>query len=530
MSLNDYELNRRALLRTGAATGGFVMAGGLLAACGGESSGKAPAAEGGEPKRGGTLRFAWSGASPSDTTDTQATTTSWDIAIGWQLYDCLMFERPVSDDPADGIEVVSGLAESVEYEGPQKLVIRLREGVEFHHGKTVTAEDVLFSIRRIGDPKDPKAGAALVAAVDLSNSKAVDDRTVELVLSQPDAFLRAGLAATFTRIYPADWSLQNPVGTGPWKLKEFTPGKSASFERFENYFDEPAWADELIFENYEDPSAMVNALTSGAVQTLGSVPASQIKLLESNSSFKVVSSPTGAPRAMFAMAKQRKPFTDAKVREAFKLMIDRQTIVDQIYGGRATIANDLFGPYDAAYNRDLPQREHDPEKAKALLAEAGVSPLELTLAVGGFVPNLEVVVAESAKAAGVELKVEKVDQGAFYSDHWMKDPLFSSAWTNKSIDQMVSFTQLPNSSYNETQENNPEVQRLFDEAKATVDEPKRTEVMKELQKVLWEDGGYLVPVFPHQVDAVSAKVSGAHGDTSGNPLGSFDFKSMWLSS
>jgi peptide/nickel transport system substrate-binding protein len=528
VSLSEFALDRRGLLRAGGLAGGLLTAGGMLTACGGTSTdGNAPA---GKPKRGGTLRFALGGASTSDTTDTHRTVSVWDIGIGWQLYNCLMWEKPVSDNPKDGIEVVPLLAESVEYDGPQKLVIRLRDGVEFHHGKTVTADDVLFSLRRIADPKDPKAGVGLVSAIDFQSSKAVGSRTVSLALSRPDAFLRSGLASTFTRIYPSDWDPKHAVGTGPWRLKEFAPGKSISFERFENYFDTPAWADELTFEGYNDPSALVNALTSGAVNCLGSVPGSQIKLLEANSRFKVVSSPTGAPTGMSAMGKQTAPFTDARVREAFKLMIDRESFVEQVYGGRATVGNDLFGPYSSEYAHDIPQREHDPEKAKALLAQAGVSPLELTLAVGGVVPNYEVAMAQSAKAAGVTMNVEKVDQSAFYSDHWMKDPFFTSSWTNKPVDQMVAFTMLPDAAYNETQENNPAVARLYNEASRILDEAKRNEVLKELQQVLWEDGGYIIPAFPDQIDAVSANVAGAHGDVTGNAFGSYDFKSMWLTS
>lgn len=529
MDLSVTNFDRRGFLRTGAAVGGGALALGLLGGCSDEGTSPDPAPGTAKPKRGGSLKLALYGASSSDTTDGQNALSAWEFAINFQLYNSLLSKTPINGDSTNGFEAGPGIAESVEYDGAQKLIVKLRDGVEFHNGKTLTADDVLFSFGRITDPGSPAVGAQFLQSMDLKNSRAIGDRTVEVALSRPDYFFRGALSNIACRMYPADWDPKNPVGTGPWKLKDFRPGKFASFERFENYFDTPAYADELVFQAYDDPTALVNALTSGAVNLLANVPVSQVKLLESNSAFKILSSPSAFAAPAFAMRMKTAPFTNPRVREAFRLMIDRQAIIDQLYGGRGTLGNDVPNRFDAAYNSDLPQREHDPDKAKALLAEAGVAPLELALATGGFVPNAEVVFAQAAKDAGVSLQVKKVDQSTFYSQNYAQDPIFSTVWTSTAtMDQIIAENSLADSPYNETQETRPEIAQLFEQAQGTEDEQQRTDLIKQIQQFQWEDGGYIFPAFPDQIDASSQAVQGALADTSGQSFAQFNMKAMWL--
>lgn len=528
MDLNNIELDRRGVLRAGAIVGGTAASAVLLSSCTNSSEKPADDESVGAPKKGGTLRVGIGAASSADTVDTHRTVSNWDIGIGYQLYNCLLDEHGIDGDPMKGTQPAPAIAASAEYDGPQKLIVKLRPDVEFHHGKTLDAEDVLFSIRRVADPKDPKGGAAMLDSVDLKNSRAIDKSTVEIMMTRPDSFLRSKLTSSFLRIYPVDWTPQNAAGTGPWKLKEFKPGKFISFEPFANHWDGAPYADEMVWEAYNDPSALANALTSGAVDLIANVPVSQINLLKANSRFKVLQTPTGSPFAMFAMAMQREPFTDVRVREAFRLMVDRQAFVDQCFSGHATIANDLFNPYDVSYNSDLPQREHDPEEAKSLLAAAGASDLTLDLAVAGYVPNIETVFAQTARAAGVTINVKKVDLSTFYSSHWMQDPLFFTSWTARPIEHMIPTMLLPNSPYLETQENNPKVESIWRAAEATLDRDKQVILLKDLQKELWEKGGFINPAYPDQVDAVSARVQGTTTDPSGRSFGSWNLKPVWL--
>lgn len=531
MSVNGRGMDRRRFLGSLAAFGGAAMfaggAGAVLSGCASSGPDTAVGPVVGEPKRGGSLRLAMGGAASSDAVDVAVSGSVWSVGIGFQLYDRLLDLRPPADGRL-GQEVVPAIAEEAEYLTADRVRIRLRDDVEFHNGKTVTADDVLFSYQRQVDPASPGNGAVMLETVDFGNSRVLDPRTVELVLNRPDAFFRNRLANNYLTIVPTDFDSANPVGTGPWKLRSFAPGRSVSFERFENYHGGPAFADEMTWSAFSEPAAQVNALTSGAVNLLANVQTTQIRLIEDRSDCQIFRTPTGSAFSLLAMAKKRSPFEDQRVREAFRLMIDRQAVVDYVYGGEATIANDLFNPYDLAFNSDIPQREHDPDRAKALLAAAGVSSLSLPLATGGFAPNFEVVVAQLARDAGIDIRVEKVDESSFYANHWMQDPLTATAVYTRPVADTVALTSLPTSPWNETQEDDPAVARLYDEAAATLDPVLQAELLGELQNVLWDRGGYVVPAYANQVDATAANVGGVVTDVSGQPFGGFRFNRMWL--
>lgn len=472
--------------------------------------------------------MALGGGSTTDSTDSMSSSSVWGVGIAYQLYNRLIEVVPAAD--GKGLDYVPSLAEEATYETPTKLVLRLREGVEFHNGKTLTAEDVIYSLQRQVDPKVGGAAAVLLGSIDFNATSAIDKRTVAIVMNKPDTFLRTSLSSNYISIYPTDWDPKQPIGTGPWKLADFTAGQSISFTRFDNYFEGPVYADDLSWQSYSDDAALVNALSSGAVNLLGSVPGPQIKVLEANSEFKIARTPTGSCFTVMAMNTTTGPFTDNRVREAFKLMVDRDAVVQQVYGGEAVVGNDMWNSIDPSYAAaGLPQRQYDPEKAKSLLAAAGQTDIQLTLATGGFGPNFEVVLAEGAKAAGVTLNVKKVDQGTFYTEHYMVDPVFTSGMYARPAGQIFALTMLPTSPWAETAESNPEYGRLYSEAASTTDEAKQTELVVEMQRLMHTESGYVQAAYLNQVDATSANVNGAVADATGRPFGSFNFRSMWLS-
>ena len=278
------DLSRRNLLRGGLSGAALLslggVTGGLLSGCSSDAGNQSDSS-GGTPKRGGTLRLALGGASQSDTLDSMKMTTVWDVVVAYNLYSRLLERVPSGTDDAPMLETGPGLAEEVTYESPTSMVLRLREGVEFHHGKTVTAEDILFSLQRQVDPKDPKSGARDFSAVDFDSTKILDPRTIRLALKTPDTFLRIRLPSTANVIVPTDFDPRKPVGTGPFKLDSFEPGRSVKFSRFENYFEHDGpYLDRLEVLAFADASAQVNALISGAADALGNVPPAQVKVLE----------------------------------------------------------------------------------------------------------------------------------------------------------------------------------------------------------------------------------------------------------
>ena len=216
-------MTRRDALRKAAVGGAALSASGLLAACGGSdsSSGGGAANTGtGAPapvklRTGGALRIGSTGGGAKDTIDAHLPTTDPDIMRQWNLYESLAVRTP------DFGELQMLVAESIEPVGskPDAWTVRLKDGVEFHNGKTVGADDVIFSLKRITDPKDPKVGNSSISYIDRDNLKKIDERTVRIPLKLTNAAFPDDLGQYFNAIVPTDYDPKKPVGTGPFKFQ-----------------------------------------------------------------------------------------------------------------------------------------------------------------------------------------------------------------------------------------------------------------------------------------------------------------------
>ena len=518
-------VTRREILRGAMAGGVLLGTGGWLAACGGDSGGGgATSNTGGSPatsaKAGGSLRVGVSGGGAKDSIDAHLLTTDPDIARAFQLYEPLAIRNP-------DYELEMLLAESIEADKrPDSWTIRLRDGVTFHNGKPVTADDVLFSLQRITDPKNPKTGAASIAYVDLKRSKKLDDRTVRVQLKSANVGFPDDLGQYFNGIVPVDYDPKNPVGTGPFKYQSFSPGQRSVFVKNADHWGNDApKLDEVVIIDFPDDTARVNALLGGQVDAITNLPAAQIAQVNGNAQLKVLTSETGAWQP-FTMRVDQAPFSDAKVRQALRLVVDRKQMIQQALSGHARVANDLYAPFDPAYDKDLPQRQQDLAQAKSLLKQAGQSDLRVELVTApvfqGIVEAAQVL-AQQAKAAGVTIKVRKVDSGTFYGDNYLKWPFAQDFWFTRTYLGQVAQGSLKNSPFNETHWNDPQFTKLIAQARAELDEAKRTELLKEAQKLEYDKGGYIVWSFSNQVDAYSAKLGGFQPAKSGVPLTNYGF-------
>ena len=355
------------------------------------------------------------------------------------------------------------LAESIEPgKTPKTWDVRLKPDLTFHNGKPVTADDVIFSLRRITDPKDPKVGAASIGYIDRAGLKKMDDLTVRIPLQFANSGFPDDLGQYFNSIVPTDYDPENPVGTGPFKYESFTPGEQSKFVKNPDYWESgKPYADELVIIDFTEDTARVNALLGGQVDAITTLPASQIANVQANPSFKVLISETGAWQP-FTMRVDAAPFDDNRVRQAMRLIVDRQQMVDQVLSGQGRIANDLYAPYDPDYASELPQREQDLEQAKSLLKQAGQEGLTVELVTApvfqGIVEAAQVF-AEQAKGAGVNVKLRKVDSGTFYGDNYLKWPFAQDFWATRVYLAQVAQGDLPESPFNETHWQGPEVHR-----------------------------------------------------------------------
>lgn len=512
-------LSRRQVLIGAGALGVAALVGGCADESARGSGSTSTTAAAGPPKRGGTLRFGYFGATANDGLDLTMQTADFGIAIARQMNAGIGTLSPSGEFEPD-------LAEEIE-QSIDEVVVRLKQGLEFHNGKTITANDVLESYRTMADPAAPTSLAPFLVNIDMAASEVVDDLTVRFVLSKPDAFILSNIASFQAAVYPdGRFDADDPIGAGPFKVTRNTPGTSTEYVRFDNHHTPPL-LDELIIQNFSDATSAANALTGGSVDAVGKVPANLIDSF--GQEIKVLQSDTGG-WAGFVMDASQAPFDDPDVRLAFKLLVDREQMIEQLQSGLGAVGNDLFSPQDALYMGDeLDQRTRDVEQAKSLLAGAGAENLELDIAVSGQVPNSEVVLAEQLRAGGVTLNVNQVDSTTYFANHYAVDPIYSTLWPTLGVANQIALSLGPEASYPEGNYDNEEFYALWEEAVVEADETSRGEKLKEMQRIFHEDGTYLIWGFQQEVDAMRQEVQGGEPDQSGWPFKAFDFTEVYFS-
>lgn len=231
------------------------------------------------------------------------------------------------------------------------------------------------------------------------------------------------------------------------------------------------------------------------------------------------------------MACNLPPFNDVRVRQAFRLLSDRKTMVANGLSGHGVIGNDLFWPTDPDYAAALPQRQYDPEQAKSLLKAAGMSTLKVTLYTStievGQLASAEILQADAAKI-GVTINFNKVAADVYYSDQYLKTPFGQSGWSLRPLTTQFAQVLTYAAPFNETHWHNAQFETFVTAARGTLDPAKRKELMVEAQKLLYDEGGYIVWGFYKNVDALSTKV---HGLVPADDrwLGAYNFRNVYLS-
>lgn len=465
-------------------------------------------------RRGGTFRLGVAGGGATDFIDGQNIVNEPDIARN-----VITFEGLAYFDEAYRPKI-DGLAEELRAERADRWLIRVRDGIEFHNGKTLTADDVIYSIRRMSNKKLGMFGVAAFEAVDPNRIRKLDRRTVRLFLKRPDVALLDAFCQYFNGIVPVGYSPNSGrgrgplrfIGTGPFKVKEFVPGRRSVHVRNENYWREgQPYFDEVHIINFGDDTARVNALLGGQIHAAGDIPFAQIPVIRRRPNLRIYRAPSAAWTPL-NMRVDQEPFRDVRVRQAFRLLANRPQMVAQAVGGFGRIGNDIFSPFDLCYaGDDFPQRRYDPERARSLLRAAGKEGLTVdlytTAADSGMVESAQVF-SQNARAAGVTVNVRVLDGSTFWGTHYLKSAFTSSFWGTRNYLPQVALATLRNAAYNETAWRNNRYERLYRQALATVDLKKRCEIIKEMQRMDYEQGGAIIPYFKDQVSAYSARVGG----------------------
>jgi peptide/nickel transport system substrate-binding protein len=516
---------RRDVLKGAVAAGATVSVASLLAACGEDEA--EPTGEGttAAPKKGGSLRVGMVGGSAKDTADPHLASFEPDICIQYMVYDGLMaFDQDY--------QLVPHLAESIEPNSDASVyTVRLKPDLTWHDGKPVTADDVVFSFERVLDPKAPKTGAATLTGLTPGNTVKVDDLTVEFRLDAPNVLLPEALAFRGNFLVPVGFDAKAPIGCGPFKLTDFKPGEQFTFTQFADFWGGSPWLDDVTVIEFPDETARVNALNSGDVLAITQLPNAQAKVVEGTAGLVLLNAETGGWRP-FTMRIDAKPYSDVRVRQAFRLIVDREQMIQQAYAGFGSLGNDMYGPFDPG-TPDLPQRMQDLEQAKSLLSQAGYDGLTVELvtssgALGADEVAAAQVFAEQAKGAGVTVKVKKVDAGVFYGEDYLSWPFAQDFWYTRNYLGQAGQGTMPGAPYNETHWEHAEWLQIVNEAFRTVDDAKRNELIAQAQEIEYNEGGYIIWAFRNQVDAYSDKITGLKPDKSGVPLGQWGFKDVYF--
>ncbi len=359
------------VLGTGAVALG---AGGLLEACGGSAGSTTTSAgsSSSRPVRGGTLHVGLTGGASSDTLYPLAQVTPPDLARSPQLYNSLIeFDQ-------QGQLVLSLAEEMTPNSNATSWVIRVKKGITFHNGRTLGADDVIFTFQKCLNPKAPAPSASLLVPVDLGGIKKLDEYTVMVPCKTPYSSLPQMIQNYNMPIMPVDWNIHHPVGTGPFEFVSFTPGVTSTFKRNPHYFESGLpYLDSVVITDYADETSLTNALMSGQEDAIGAISVASVEALQSGSQQVLFSNAGGI--TPFTMRTDVPPFNDVRVRQAMRLIIDRPQIRDVVFGGHGLIGNDVTSPFDPAYDRSLPQRHQDIGQAKYLLKAAGHEGLTIDL-------------------------------------------------------------------------------------------------------------------------------------------------------
>jgi peptide/nickel transport system substrate-binding protein len=523
--LSAANLNRRQFLRGIAATGAAAGAGGWLAACSSGTSSVSSTGSSHKPKRGGSLKLGLTGGSSSDTVDPHKGLTYTDTSRLQSLYDPL-----VQLDANAQVEYV--LAESITPSSGSttEWIIKLRPGVTFHNGQDFTSADVLYNFQRIISNKF--SGSNGLGPVDLTNTKALDKLTVQVVMTKPFASFVEQLAAFWFYLYmaPTGFNAAKPVGTGPFVYQSFTPGTRSVFTRNPHYWRTGLpYVDTLTIDDFADTASLQNALTTGVIQGAGTLEGSQIAELSAASGVKAVVSKAGSITP-FTMRVDQAPFNDVRVRQALRLLVDRQQMINSALDGYGTVASDVFSPFDPDFDGSL-VRQTDIPQAKSLLKAAGHENLSLKLvtsAISTGTVEMATVLAEQAKAAGVTITLDNVPSGTFFGPNYLGWTFSQDYYNYSPYLAQVAYSMLPTSPFNETHTDNAHYNSLYAQANATLNASVRKEILTEMQQFDFTQGGYIIPMFVDSLDAYSTKISGYGPAKVGQPLSNFDFMRFWF--
>ncbi|WP_413451330.1 ABC transporter substrate-binding protein [Georgenia phoenicis] len=311
-------------------------------------------------------------------------------------------------------EIVPTLAESWDVsEDGLTYTFDLREGVTFHDGTPFTADDAVWSLSEIISEESVAARKSDLAVMD--QITAVDEQTLEVVLSQPSRSLLFNLAAV-TIVKEGDTENTSDNGTGPYRFVEWAQGDYLTIERNDDYWGAAAANPGVTFQFFTDTTAMNNALATGGLDlVIAEDSPDQLVQFEDNPDF-TISEGTSTTKYLWAFNDAEAPFDDVRVRQGLYRAIDREAILDAVWAGRGQVIGSMVPPTDPWFTDLSGVHAHDPAGAQALLAEAGVEDLTITLdyVAGDTEGTIAQLLQSDLAEIGVTLELNPIDDATWY--------------------------------------------------------------------------------------------------------------------
>jgi len=463
----------------------LVMVGAVLPGCGDGS--KDPGGQGnngktGEPVKGGEITVGIA-QDLDDSLDPHQTVAAGTREVLFNIFEGLV--KPNSDG-----EMIPAVAEKYTLsEDGTTYTFTLREGVKFHNGQTVTAEDVVYSINRCAAVPEGQEKPLVAAFSAVKSVEALDEKTVAVTIAQRDLEFISYMTAA---IIPADYENQDtaPVGTGPFKFVSRTPQQDFVMERFEDYWGAPAWLDKVTYKICENADALVMNLNGGSIDLCAHLTSAQASQLNQN--FQVLEGTMNLVQAIY-LNNQAKPFDNQLVRQALCYAIDRQGIMDMVADGHGTaVGSSIYPAFTKYFLPELVDKyPHSVEKAKELLAQAGYPDgFDMTISVpNNYQPHMDTaeVVAEQLREAGINVTIQPVEWSTWldtiYNGRQFQATVVGVDAANMTARAMLErFT----SDYgkNFINYNNPAYDTLFQQAINAQDEATQTDLYKQMEAML----------------------------------------------
>jgi peptide/nickel transport system substrate-binding protein len=507
-------ISRRQVIKSGAA-GALALSGAGLAGRLAQAAGAATS--GGKPAHGGTLTVGMITGGTAETMNPGISIAAADTVRCANLYDLLFYNAP------DIKTLIPALALSAEHNGDASVwTFHLRDGVHWHDGKPFSADDVVWNFKTWGSTANFNH-YLFASSVDFKRVRKRGRLVVEVPLIRP--------VAEFPSVFAffAPFIIQNgatnaslrkhPIGTGPFMYQSFIPGTQSVMTRNPHYWanNGKPYVDKLVINStFTDENSRLNALLGGQIQVSIGIPPTVAATQKHSTQLKILNSPSPDPECVL-MRVDKGQFADVRVRQALKLIANREALAKQALDGYATPANDLIG-VGCNHYLNLPAPKQDIEKAKSLLKAAGQSHLSFTLptsaAFAGFVEGATIF-AQQAAAAGVKVTVNQVPPSTYYTSAagFLTRPIcIDNGTTYTSLTTLYQTWYTKYAPFNETwwghQKGGAAAENLINQAIAATNPSKAQNLWHEVQMQQYNQGGTLAFVNTNYLDATAPNIHG----------------------